>query len=154
MLMPDPGLALSETHRVLRPGGRLSCAVFGRAEHNPWAALPAAVLVERGHLPPPAAGTPGILALGDPNRLRGLIVAAGFSEPTIDEVAFTWTYADEDDYWQFLTGVAGAISMVLERLDEGERQAVRGELASRLEPYAEQRGGYALPALCLVAAAL
>src|SRR4051812_44593798 len=44
MLMADPGAALRETHRVLRSGGRLACAVFAGPEQNPWAALPARVL--------------------------------------------------------------------------------------------------------------
>jgi SAM-dependent methyltransferase len=153
MLMPDPAAALAETYRVLRKGGRLSCAVFGRPESNPWAALPAGVLIERGHLPPPEAGAPGILALAEADRLRRLIGEAGFSEPEIDEVGFTWPYSSEDDYWQFLTEIAGAISMVLERLDEAERQATRAELARRLDAYADPGGGYRLPALCLVAAA-
>jgi SAM-dependent methyltransferase len=153
MLMADPAAALAETRRVLRDGGRLSCAVFSRAESNPWAAVPGSVLRDRGHMPPPETGAPGILALGDPDRLRQLIVEAGFSEPAIDEVAFTWSFADEDDYWQFLTGVAGAISMVLERLDEPERRAVRDDLVERLAPYGVAGGGYALPAVCLVASA-
>jgi ubiquinone/menaquinone biosynthesis C-methylase UbiE len=53
MLMPNPEAAFAETHRVLRSGGRLSCAVFGRPEQNPWARLPSRVLQERGHMPPP-----------------------------------------------------------------------------------------------------
>jgi SAM-dependent methyltransferase len=153
MLVPDPAAAFAETRRVLRPGGRLSCAVFGPPESNPWASFPAGVLVERGHLPPPEAGAPGILALGDAARLRGLIVEAGFSEPTIDEIGFSWTYSSKDDYWQFLTSVAGAIAMVLGRLDESEREATRTELLSRLGDYADPNGGYTLPARCLVACA-
>src|SRR5438876_7032262 len=39
MLMADPSAALAETRRVLRRGGRLSCAVFAGPEQNPWAAL-------------------------------------------------------------------------------------------------------------------
>src|SRR6185436_7573667 len=97
MLMPEPAKALGETRRVLRPDGRLSFAVFGPAKDNPWASIPAAVLTERGHMPPPEASAPGIQALGDRGRLHQLVVEAGFSDPTIDEVAFTWTYANEDD---------------------------------------------------------
>src|SRR5262245_40531761 len=70
MLMGDPRAAFEETRRVLRRGGRLSCAVFAGQEANPWAALPLRVLTERGHMPPPEAGDPGILALSDPERLR------------------------------------------------------------------------------------
>ena len=151
MLMPEPAKALAETRRVLKPDGRLSFAVFGRAEDNPWASIPAGVLNERGHMPPPEAGAPGILALGDRGRVRQLVVEAGFSDPTIDEVAFTWTYANEDDYWQFLTGVAGAISMVLGKLDEAELRDVRADVLARLAPYEAADGGLALPAVCLVA---
>jgi SAM-dependent methyltransferase len=151
MLMPEPAKALGETRRVLRPAGRLSLAVFGPAEDNPWASIPAAVLIERGHMPRPGAGAPGILALGDRGRLRQLVVEAGFSDPTIDEVAFTWTYANEDDYWQFLTAVAGAISMVLGKLDEPELRDVRDDVLGRLAPYGAPGGGLALPAACLIA---
>jgi ubiquinone/menaquinone biosynthesis C-methylase UbiE len=115
MLMADPAAALAETRRVLRRGGRLSCAVFGGPEQNPWAALPSRVLQERGHVPRPEAGAPGILALSDHDRLRRLFAGAGFSDPQIEEVAFFWRFADTDDYWEFLTGAAGAIAMVLGR---------------------------------------
>jgi ubiquinone/menaquinone biosynthesis C-methylase UbiE len=148
MLMADPEAALKESRRVLRRGGRLSCAVFGAPEQNPWVALPSAVLHERGHMP--ESGAPGILALADRNRLRNLFAQAGFSEPQIEEVAFTWRFRDVDDYWAFLTGAAGAIAAVVDRLEEDERGPVREELAERLQPF------YAgdeieLPAVSLVA---
>src|SRR4029450_13265076 len=84
MLMADPAAALRETRRVLRPGGRLAFAVFTGPDENPWGALPAAVLVERGHMPPPEAGAPGLFALAD--RLSQLLAQAGFSEPRFEEV--------------------------------------------------------------------
>ncbi len=46
MLMADPAAALAETRRVLKPGGRLSFAVVGAPDRNPWAAVPGRVLVE------------------------------------------------------------------------------------------------------------
>lgn len=152
MLMPDPAAALAETRRVLRGGGRLSCAVFADPERNPWAALPSRVLEERGHLPPPSQGAPGILALADQGRLRGLVAGAGFSDPAIEEVGFTWRFADADDYWAFLMTAAGAIAMVLGRLDEAALGQVRDEIAVRVASY-ERGGGIELPAVSLVVSA-
>jgi SAM-dependent methyltransferase len=152
MLMADPAAAFAETRRVLRRGGRLSCAVFGAAQHNPWVALPSRVLSERGHMAPPDAGAPGILALADRDRLRGLFTAAGFSEPQIDEVSFTWSHADANDYWGFVTNVAGALAMVIGRLDADERENVRREVSERVASFAGA-DGIQLPAVSLVASA-
>jgi ubiquinone/menaquinone biosynthesis C-methylase UbiE len=152
MLMADPAAALSETRRVLRGNGRLSCAVFGEPERNPWAAVPSRVLEERGYMPPPSQGAPGILALADQGRLRRLVAEAGFSEPVIEEVGFTWRFADADDYWDFLQTAAGAIAMVLGRLDEAALGQVRDEIAVRVASFAHG-GRIELPAVSLVVSA-
>ena len=152
MLMADPSGALGETRRVLRRGGRLSAAVFAGPQQNPWAAVPSRVLQQRGHMPPQQAGGPGILALGDRDRLRKLFTDAGFSEPRIDEVPFTWDFNDLDDYWDFLAGAAGAIAMVIARLDEGEKRQVREDLAENVTPFV-RAGRIELPAVSNVAVA-
>jgi SAM-dependent methyltransferase len=152
MLLANPGRALAETRRVLRSGGRLSSAVFAAPAENPWAALPMTVLVESRHLPPPKPSQPGILALADTRRLQRLFADAGLAEPEIAEVRFVWPFAGEDDYWRFLTDMAGAISMAIARLDEDARTEVRVELARRVEPYATN-GGLEFPAVSLVVAA-
>jgi ubiquinone/menaquinone biosynthesis C-methylase UbiE len=152
MLMADPAAAFAETRRVLRRGGRLSCAVFAGPEENPWAALPARVLQERGHMPPPEAGAPGILALADRDRVRGLFAGAGFLDPRIEEVAFTWDFRDVDDYWEFLTGAAGAIAVVLGRIEVDERRQVREQIADRVASFVTA-GRIELPAVSLVASA-
>ncbi len=152
MLMADPAAAFAETRRVLRRGGRLACAVFAGPEQNPWAALPSRVLQQRGHMPPPEAGAPGILALADRDRLSGLFAAAGFSEPEMDEVPFTLSFADSDEYWEFLTRAAGAIAIVLDRLSDDERERVRTDIAERVTAFESVRG-IDMPAVSLVAAA-
>jgi ubiquinone/menaquinone biosynthesis C-methylase UbiE len=152
MLMADPSAAFAETRRVLRRGGRLSCAVFAGPEQNPWAALPSRVLQERGHMPPPEAGDPGILALADRDRLRRLFAGAGFSEPQIEEVAVTWYFRDVDDYWEFLTGAAGAIAVVLGRIEDNERRHVREQIADRVSSFVSA-DRIELPGVSLVASA-
>jgi SAM-dependent methyltransferase len=152
MLMADPAAALAETRRVLRPGGRLAFAVFSGAEENPWAALPADVLPERGHMQPPQRDDPGILALANHGRLRELVTGAGFAEPRIEPMPLTWRFADADDYWDYVSHVAGAIVMVLNRLDEAERARVRAITAERAAAFADD-GGIALPGVSLVVSA-
>lgn len=152
MLMADPAAAFAETRRVLRRGGRLSCAVFAGPEENPWAALPSRVLQERGHMPPPEAGAPGILALGDRDRVRRLFAGAGFSDPQIEDVAFTWDFGDVDEYWEFLTGAAGAIAVVLGRIGDDDRRHVREQITDRVASFTSA-GRIELPAMSLVASA-
>jgi ubiquinone/menaquinone biosynthesis C-methylase UbiE len=152
MLMADPAAALRETRRVLRVGGRVSCAVFDGPDQNPLVALPSRVLQERGHLPSPEPGAPGILSLADRDRLRRLFADAGFGEPVIDEVAFGFRYAGADDYWAYLNTAAGPIAMVLGRLGDGEREQVRGEIAERVKAFGDS-GEIHLPAVSLVVSA-
>jgi hypothetical protein len=54
------------------------------------------------------------------------------------------------DYWDFLTGAAGAIAAVVGRLEEDERGRVREEISERLQPFyiGEE---IELPAVSLVA---
>jgi SAM-dependent methyltransferase len=140
MLMADPAAAFRETRRVLRQGGRLAFAVFTGPEENPWGSLPVAVLVEQGHMPRPEAGAPGLFALADRDRLSGLLAEAGFSQPRFEEVAFTWRFANADAFWTFLNEAAGAITIVLDRLDHDERLRAGQEIRRRAEAFAGPNG--------------
>jgi ubiquinone/menaquinone biosynthesis C-methylase UbiE len=134
MLMADPAAALSETRRVLRDGGRLSFAVWAPPDLNLWASIPAMVLVERGHVPPPEPGAPGIFSMGDPERVRGLVTGAGFDEPEVEQAEIAWPYADANEHWHFVLKLAGPLADVISGLDDDEREAVRSEVRSRIEP--------------------
>ncbi len=107
MLMADPAAALEETRRVLRTGGPLAFAVWMGPDRNPWAAVPGMTLVERGHMPPPEPGMPGIFALWDHDRIRELVTGAGFGEPEVEEITFEFHYADAEDVWDSIVEPGG-----------------------------------------------
>jgi ubiquinone/menaquinone biosynthesis C-methylase UbiE len=146
MLMADPATALRETRRVLRDGGPLAFTVWAGPDRNPWAAVPAATMVERGHVPPPEPGIPGIFALADPDRLRALVAAAGF-DAQLEEIRFEYRYADASDLWESLLRLAGPLARAVEALDADERDATRAAIEQRLEPYRQDDGSYRAPAL-------
>lgn len=148
MLMADPAVALRETRRVLRPGGHLCFSVFASAEHNPWAAIPARVLIEGGYMAPPAPEAPGILALANPDRIKRLLSDAGFGLPRIEEVPIVWSFESADQYWSLLREIAGALAAVITGLPEDRQDSVRQTLQDRLGSF-RRNGGYAIPGVCL-----
>ena len=146
MLMADPALALKETRRVLRAGGPLAFAVWMTPDRNPWAAMPGMTLVQRGHLPPPEPGAPGIFALGDPDRIRDLVSGSGFGEPELAEIAFDFQYADADDFWEAIVRMAGPLAAAINALPDDERQATREAIVQNVAPFHGQDGSYTAPA--------
>jgi ubiquinone/menaquinone biosynthesis C-methylase UbiE len=152
MLVGDPAAALAETRRVLRPGGRLALSVWGAPERNPWASIGGMILVERGHMPPPEPGAPGVFSMASEERTRALLDGAGFGSVRAEEVPVRFAFRDLDDYEQWVIDVAGPFAMVVRGLPEDEREVLRARLAEAFVPFASD-GGYELPgvALCAVA---
>lgn len=152
MLMADSAVALAETRRVLRPGGRLTLSVWGAPEHNPWASIGGRILVERGHMPPPEPGAPGIFSMASEERTRALLEEAGFTAARTEEVPVRWAFRDLDEYERWVTEVAGAFAIVVRGLSEGERDALKSQLTEAFVPFLAD-GGYELPGVALCALA-
>jgi SAM-dependent methyltransferase len=153
MLMANPGAALSETRRVLRPGARVALSVWGTPAGNPWGAIGGMLLIQRGHMPPPQPGAPGIFSMASEERTRALLEGAGLTPARIDEVPVRFAFRDLDDYESWAMEVGGPLALVLRRLSEAERKSLKAELADAFTPFAAGEGRYELPgvALCAVA---
>jgi SAM-dependent methyltransferase len=152
MLMADPAAALSETRRVLRPGGRLALAVWAAPERNPFFTLIAVTLVDHGHVVRPPDGIPNPFSMASPDRTRSLLDAAGFTAVTVDEIPVAFRFRDLDDYLGFMTDTAGPLAVALRRLPEPDRRNLVGALEEALGAF-ETDGGYTIPGAALVAAA-
>jgi SAM-dependent methyltransferase len=151
MLMADQAAALAQTRRVLRPGGRLALSVWGAPERNPWASIGGRILVERGHLPPPEPGAPGIFSMASEDRTRALLEGAGFATVRTEEVPVRLAYRDLDDYERWVLEVT-PFAMVVRGLPKDERDALRAQLAAAFVPFTTG-DGYEIPGVALTAVA-
>ena len=123
---------------MLVPGGRLVFAVFTAPDENPFASIPARILVAAGHMPRPTSDwQPGILALGDRARLQALLDASRFTSTQIEAVDMEWTFTDADDYWTFLMDLT-ALGPLVASLSDAARADLRTAVDARLASSAER----------------
>lgn len=152
MLMADPATALTETRRVLRPGGRLTFSVWGPPERNPFFTAAVMSLVGAGHMDPPDPQGPGLFSMASAERTTGLLRAAGFTDVRTEELPVAFEVPDAREYVQVVSDTAGALALLLRGLSEDQRRQVERDAATAFEGFAVD-GGYRIPGLVLCAVA-
>jgi ubiquinone/menaquinone biosynthesis C-methylase UbiE len=156
MLMADPGAALAETRRVLRPGGRVALAAWDSLQHNPWALEPAQELIARGLTAAPdptAEPTPGPFALSEASRVQELLEQAGFAEIEIEAIELSRRHLDFDELWDTTLDLSRSFHDAVLSRPQREIEQIRQSLAERFAPYTAADGTLAIPARTLLASA-
>ena len=155
MLMADPASALSESRRVLRPGGRLAMAVWDALDANPWAALPGAELRSRGIAGsgPPGAGHPGPFALASATQVRELLESAGFSDVAVGAVPLSRRHASFAELWESTLDLSPSFHDAVLSRPATEIEEIRASLRERFAPFTAADGSLEIPARTLVASA-
>lgn len=148
MLMRDPAQALEETHRVLRPGGRVAFSVWAAPEDNPWGTAVGRALLERGLIEKPDRNAPGPFRLGNADQVRSLVVSAGFELLLLADVPVTWRYRSFDEYWEVTSDLSLQLTTVLQTLGAGDAERVRRRVREAFRSYESATGELAIPGLC------
>lgn len=152
MFAIDPQSAADEIHRVLRPGGRVSLAVWGPKVANPWLGVVFdAVSGELGH-PVPPPGIPGPFNLEDAARLRSIVARAGFGDIDIEDVQVPRRWSSFDEWRTSTTALAGPLATILAGIPEASRSAIVERLRSAVAPYTTA-SGVEMPTLARVISA-
>ncbi|HSR71834.1 MAG TPA: methyltransferase domain-containing protein, partial [Kiloniellales bacterium] len=144
MYVPEPVKALSEMHRLLKPGGRAGAAVWGARAKCGWAEIfpitDARVASEV---------CPMFFQLGTGETLARSFADAGFTDIRSERLDVELRYASADE----ALGAAfrgGPVALAYARFDEATRAAVHREYLDSIAAY-RAGDGYRIPGEFVVA---
>jgi SAM-dependent methyltransferase len=153
MLMADPAAALRESARVLAPGGRIALAVWSDPGSNPWGALPMQAVASQLSAPPAPADAPGLWALADETRLRGLLEDAGFQSIRIEKLDDGVEFESAEQWIEVTRRLAGPLKALLANLDDDTGGAIEARMREAAKPYELPDGRISMPEQMLTATA-
>jgi ubiquinone/menaquinone biosynthesis C-methylase UbiE len=146
MYMPNPEQALREMSRVLRPGGRLSLAVWGERANCGWSALFPIVNAEVA-----SEVCPLFFRLGHHDTLANLCVDMKFHAVRHRRITTTLTFADANQACD-AAFVGGPVALAWSRFNDEVRARVRARYLEAIDSW--RRGhGYRIPGEFVIAAA-
>lgn len=145
MYMPYPEQAVGEMRRVLRPGGRLSLAVWGEQSECGWSAVFPIVAAEVA-----SEVCPLFHRLGQQDALASLCTDAKFEEVRCDRFKTTLTFPGANEACD-AAFVGGPVALAWSRFDPEVRTRVRARYLDAIERWREG-DNYSVPGEFVVAA--
>lgn len=119
MFLGDRVAALTNIAAALRPSGRLVLLTWQGPAGNEWIREFSGALAAGRDLPGPPPGAPGPFTLADPDVIRSVLTAAGYTDISLDDRREPmWFGTDTEDAYQL---VSGLMSWMLDGLDDARR---------------------------------
>lgn len=132
---PDQQRALSEIHRVLKPGGRVAAMVYATADANPFFSIPVGIIRRRAQLPPPAPGMPGPFSLSGDAVLAEAFRRAGFRDIVVERMDAPLRLASATECVRFEQESFGALHQMMSGLSATEQAETWDEIALALQQF-------------------
>jgi ubiquinone/menaquinone biosynthesis C-methylase UbiE len=142
MLFPQPDRALSEMHRVLKLGGSVALAVFGRGSRVALRALMEPFIPL---MPPPPQRGPSIFGYGQSEVLEETVAGAGFSDVTTEQCTHLLTFSEAEGAWEMLLSLGRLAQMHSMLPAEAQGELKQQVLRIARQRYTNPQGALELP---------
>ena len=151
--VPDPLKALSEMHRVLKPGGRVAVSTWEAPNPNNGFGLLFGSIKANADMDLDIPHGPDFFQFSDPEKMSNALQEAGFIDPSVSTVNQTWEFNDSHG---FITGIiegsARARAIITAQTD-AVRAAISDAVATGMDDYKSSDGKFRLPMPALVGSA-
>jgi hypothetical protein len=135
MFLPHLGATLREAHRVLKPGGTLTAAVWSTPEKNPYLSLPMGVLKTYIDIPPPDPTMPGLFRLAESGFLLGEMQAAGFTNLQDEEFRVEGIFSSGVEYVDCLKEMAAPLQALFTKIPKDKKADAESRIAETAESF-------------------
>jgi SAM-dependent methyltransferase len=153
MFFADPAASFANIFAAMKEGGRLAFVCWRASTENPWAATPesaAKPLLPAMEPQPPDA--PGRYAFANPDRVKSILLQAGFHAPEIQPFDARIHLGSTPEAAASSSIDAGPLARTLAEVDEDTRKRVREAVTARLAREMGPGGVNLLAACWLVSA--
>jgi SAM-dependent methyltransferase len=138
MFFADRVAALANVGRALRPNGRLVLLTWQALARNEWIQAFVGALAAGRDAPAPPPGAPGPFTLAEPDEIRAVLSAAGYTDVHLEDVREPmWFGADAEDATRFVLGLLG---WMLADLDDAARATAVDALRRSTDAHADTDG--------------
>ena len=151
MLMAEPGHALRETRRILRPGRRVALAAWAGPEANPWSVLPREALADQGLGPAGPPSGPHQFTWAEREAIAEALGDAGFTEYEIEPLDFAVPYRSAADWWASQADLSMRFAGAAAAADDDALAAAGDALDAHAERFRTADGSLSVPARAWVA---
>lgn len=136
MLFADPDMAMRAMLRVLKPGGRLAFAVWGKSDVNPFCYLVTRVMDQ--HVKSPAAdpNTPNAFRFAEPGTLTSAMKQAGAIDVDEGIVTFDIEAAiSPQQFWTMRSRTSDTLREKLTKLSADEQSQIAVEIEQAVKEF-------------------
>jgi SAM-dependent methyltransferase len=153
MFFADPVAAFANIHKAMKPDGRIVFACWRHPFENPWSHVPEAAA--KPHLPaaPPSdPNAPGRYSFANPDRVRSVLLQAGFHAPEMAKFDARIHLGNTPEEAASSSIDGGPLMRTLADADDATRAKVRIAVTARLARELGPGGIYLTAGAWLVAA--
>lgn len=151
--VPDPETALSEMHRVLKPGGQVAMSVWEAPNPNNGFGLLYTSISAHADMNVDLPHGPDFFQFSDEDILSEALINIGFRDPLASTVSQTWEFSEPSGLVRsFIEGSVRARGLIMAQTADVQ-EAISTAIAIGMETFRSSDGLYRLPMPAIVGSA-